>query len=50
MIRFEHIRKEYENAIPHKDVNGTINKGDVVTIIGPSGTGKIHTFKDDQWT
>lgn len=40
MIRFEHIRKEYENATPHKDVNGTINKGDVVTIIGPSGTGK----------
>ena len=40
MIRFEHIRKEYENATPHKDVKGTINKGDVVTIIGPSGTGK----------
>ncbi|MBR5341751.1 MAG: amino acid ABC transporter ATP-binding protein [Erysipelotrichaceae bacterium] len=40
MIRFEHIRKEYENATPLKDVNGVINKGDVVTIIGPSGTGK----------
>ena len=40
MIRFEHISKAYENATPHKDINGTINKGDVVTIIGPSGTGK----------
>ena len=40
MIRFEHVRKEYENAIPHKDVNGVVNDGDVVTIIGPSGTGK----------
>ncbi len=40
MIRFEHIRKEYENATPHKDINGVINDGDVITIIGPSGTGK----------
>ena len=40
MIRFEHVSKVYDNATPHKDVNGVINKGDVVTIIGPSGTGK----------
>ena len=40
MIRFEHIRKEYKNATPLKDVNGVINEGDIVTIIGPSGTGK----------
>ena len=40
MIRFEHIRKEYPDATPHKDVNGVINNGDVVSIIGPSGTGK----------
>ena len=40
MIRFEHIRKEYENSTPHKDVNGVINDGEVVSIIGPSGTGK----------
>ena len=40
MIRFEHIRKEYKNATPLKDVNGVIDDGDVVTIIGPSGTGK----------
>lgn len=40
MIRFEHISKVYENATPHKDVNGVINDGEVVAIIGPSGTGK----------
>ena len=40
MIRFEHISKVYENTAPHKDVNGVIHKGDVVAIIGPSGTGK----------
>ena len=40
MIRFEHIRKEYKNATPLKDINGVINEGEVVSIIGPSGTGK----------
>ena len=40
MIRIEHLRKEYPNVTPLKDVNVTINKGDVISIIGPSGTGK----------
>jgi len=40
VIRVEHLRKEYSNAIPLKDVNTTINKGDIISIIGPSGTGK----------
>ena len=40
MIRIEHLRKEYSNITPLKDVNVTINKGDVISIIGPSGTGK----------
>ena len=40
MIRIEHLRKEYELACPLKDINLTINKGDAVCIIGPSGTGK----------
>ena len=40
MIRIEHLRKEYPNVTPLKDVNVTINKGDVMSIIGPSGTGK----------
>ena len=40
MIRIEHLRKEYPTVTPLKDVNVTINKGDVISIIGPSGTGK----------
>ena len=40
MIRIEHLRKEYSNATPLEDVNATINDGDVISVIGPSGTGK----------
>ncbi len=40
MITIEHLRKEYENATPLKDVSVTVNKGEVISIIGPSGTGK----------
>lgn len=40
MIEVRHLRKEYENATPLSDVNVTINDGDVISIIGPSGTGK----------
>ena len=40
MIRIEHLRKEYPKAIPLGDVNVEIHKGDVISVIGPSGTGK----------
>ena len=40
MIQIKHLRKEYANVTPLKDVNVTIHKGDVISIIGPSGTGK----------
>lgn len=40
MIKVSNLRKEYDNATPLKDVNVEINKGDVIAIIGPSGTGK----------
>lgn len=40
MINIEHLKKEYDGVTPLKDINVTINKGDVVSIIGPSGTGK----------
>ncbi len=40
MIEIRHLRKEYENAVPLKDVNTVINEGDVIAVIGPSGTGK----------
>lgn len=40
MIRIEHLRKEYPNVVPLKDVSVEIHKGDIISIIGPSGTGK----------
>ena len=40
MIRIEHLRKEYSTTVPLKDVNVEIHKGDVISVIGPSGTGK----------
>lgn len=41
MIEVRHLRKEFDdNTIPLKDVSITINNGDVISIIGPSGTGK----------
>lgn len=40
MIKISHLRKEYENDTPLIDINATINKGDVISIIGHSGCGK----------
>lgn len=40
MLKLIHIKKSFGDITPLKDVNAIINKGDVITIIGPSGTGK----------
>ena len=40
MIELRHLRKEYDIVTPLEDVSVTINDGDVISIIGPSGTGK----------
>ncbi|MBQ6399886.1 MAG: amino acid ABC transporter ATP-binding protein [Clostridia bacterium] len=40
MIKIEHLRKEYPNVTPLKDVSVEIRDGDVISVIGPSGTGK----------
>ncbi len=40
MIRIEHLKKEYPNVTPLKDVSVEIHDGDVISVIGPSGTGK----------
>lgn len=40
MIKIEHLRKEYPNVTPLEDVNAKIHDGDVISVIGPSGTGK----------
>jgi len=40
MIELRHLRKEYETVTPLEDVSTVINEGDVISVIGPSGTGK----------
>ena len=40
MIKIEHLKKEYPNVTPLKDVSTEIHDGDVISVIGPSGTGK----------
>ena len=40
MIKIEHLRKEYPGATPLSDVNLRVHEGEVVAVIGPSGTGK----------
>lgn len=40
MIRIENLQKSYGDLRVLTDVNATIQKGEVISIIGPSGTGK----------
>lgn len=40
MIELVHLQKKYENATPLIDVSTVIHDGDVIAVIGPSGTGK----------
>ena len=40
MIELVHLEKKYEDATPLRDVNAVIHDGDVISVIGPSGTGK----------
>ena len=40
MISVAHLRKDFAGVRVLKDVNAEIEKGEVISIIGPSGTGK----------
>ena len=41
MISIRHLSKTYDgNVTPLVDINAEIEKGDVISVIGPSGTGK----------
>lgn len=40
LLKIEHLRKEYGGIAPLEDVNLTVNAGEVISVIGPSGTGK----------
>lgn len=46
MIKFEHVKKQYEDGfVAIKDLSLEINKGELVTLIGPSGCGKTTTMR-----
>ena len=40
ILEIKNLRKEFEGAVPLKNVSFTVEKGDVISLIGPSGTGK----------
>ena len=40
MVKIEHLSKKYNDNVVLDDINFEIKKGDVVGVIGPSGTGK----------
>ncbi len=40
MITINNLKKVYPNVTPLVDVNAHIKKGEIISIIGPSGTGK----------
>ena len=40
MIKVEHLSKKFGDLTVLKDINVEIRQGEVISIIGPSGTGK----------
>lgn len=45
MIRFEHVNKSYGNNTVIRDLNLTVEQGQLVVLIGPSGCGKTTTLR-----
>ena len=40
LLEIKNLCKEYNDVTPLKNVNLTVEQGEVISIIGPSGTGK----------
>jgi len=45
MLRVEHLKKRFGNQVVLDDINLEINKGEVLCIIGQSGSGKTVLFR-----
>lgn len=45
ILTAEHIKKSFGAHTVLKDINLTVNKGDVVSVLGPSGTGKTTLLR-----
>ena len=45
MIRFENVVKRFDGQDVLSGVSFTVAKGEVLAIVGPSGTGKSVTLK-----
>ncbi len=40
LLEIEHLSKQFDQVMPLKDVSCVVSAGDVISVIGPSGTGK----------
>ena len=45
ILTAEHIKKSFGENTILKDINLTVEKGDVISILGPSGTGKTTLLR-----
>jgi len=43
-LRIEHLRKSYRKKTVIRDFSMTLDRGEVVALLGPNGTGKTTTF------